>query len=145
MNESKKQKGAGTLASVNLRTIQRLLLLILVILCVCPVVAFGQNASRPRRVLVLYWYDRAFTATGRWEETFEAALQAGSGDEIEYYPEFLQSNKFPGEQQSQALHRYLKQKYAERPIDVVVAQLDAPLDFLLKYRNDLFPHVPIVF
>ena len=145
MNESNKQKGAGTLASVNLRTIQRVLLLIWVILCVCPVVAFGQNASRPRRVLVLYWYDRAFTATGRWEETFEAALQAGSGDGIEYYPEFLQSNKFPGEQQSQALHDYLKQKYAERPIDVVVAQLDAPLDFLLKYRNDLFPHVPIVF
>jgi PAS domain S-box-containing protein len=96
-------------------------------------------------VLVLYWYDRAFSSTSRWEETFETALQAGSNERIEYYPEFLQSDKFPGEQQSQALHDYLKQKYAARPIDVVVAQLEAPLDFFLKYRHDLFPDVPIVF
>ena len=145
MDESNKQKGAETLAAVNLTTTQRTLVLILVVLCVCPAVTFGQSAPRTKRVLVLYWYDRSFSSTSRWEDTFETALQAGSKDPIEYYPEFLQSNKFPGEQQSQALHDYLKQKYASRPIDVVVAQLEAPLDFLLKYRNDLFPKVPIVF
>ena len=130
---------------MNFNTIQRVLLLILVILCVCPVVTFGQNATRPKRVLVLYWYDREFFGTGRWEDSFQAALQAGSGADIEYYPEYLQSNKFPGEQQSEALHDYLLQKYADRPIDVVLAQSQASLDFLLQYRHDLFRQVPIVF
>jgi PAS domain S-box-containing protein len=120
-------------------------LLLWVILCVSPTVTFGQHAQRPKRVLVLYWYDREFGATGRWEQSFQTALEAGSSSGIEYYPEYLQSNKFPGEQQSRALHDYLLQKYADRPIDVVVAQSEASLDFLLQYRNDLFPQVPIVF
>jgi len=124
---------------------RNLLIFAILLFCVCSVVTFGQSAPRPRRVLVLYWYDRAFSSTSRWEETFKVALQAGAKEPIEYYPEFLQSDKFPGEQQSNALHDYLKQKYATRQIDVVVAQLEAPLDFLLKYRNDLFPKVPIVF
>src|SRR5262249_38955520 len=34
---------------------------------------------------------------------------------------------------------------ANRTIDVVVANSDASLDFLLKYRYDLFPNAPIVF
>jgi len=38
----------------------------------------------------------------------------------------------------------LKQKYADRQIDVLVASSDASLDFLLKYE-DLFPSVPIVY
>src|SRR5262249_1815926 len=38
-----------------------------------------------------------------------------------------------------------RRKYAQRPIDVVVADADAPLRFLLKYRNELFPQTPIVF
>ena len=36
----------------------------------------------------------------------------------------------------------LRQKYAGRTIDVVVASASPPLDFLLKYRSDLFPHTP---
>ncbi|HEX3142607.1 MAG TPA: ABC transporter substrate binding protein, partial [Pyrinomonadaceae bacterium] len=64
---------------------------------------------------------------------------------IEYYPEYLESNRFPGDDQEAVLHAYLKQKYARRHIDVVVAGSDTPLQFLLKYRDDLFPNTPIVF
>ena len=39
----------------------------------------------------------------------------------------------------------MRQKYANRAIDVIVTSASAPLDFLLKYRGDLFPHTPIVF
>lgn len=64
---------------------------------------------------------------------------------VDYYPEYLESNRFPTEAHSLALRDYLRQKYAGRPIDVVVAVTDASLDFLLKYRGDLFPGSPIVF
>src|SRR6185295_1826337 len=124
---------------MSLRTIRKVLLLLWVILCVSPTVTLGQNAPRPKRVLVLYWYDRTFSGTGRWEQSFQAALETGSGNGIEYYPEFLQSNKFPGSEQSQALHDYLQRKYADRQIDVLVTELQASLDFVAKHRNDLFP------
>jgi PAS domain S-box-containing protein len=39
----------------------------------------------------------------------------------------------------------MRQKYAARTIDVVVTNASPPLDFLFKYRADLFPHTPIVF
>lgn len=127
------------------RTIRTALLLFWVVLSLWTTTTPGQDQQRPKRVMVLYWYDREFPGTGRGEQLFYAALQAGSDGGIEYYPEFLQLDKFPGEQQTQALHDYLQQKYVDRPIDVVVAQSQASLDFLLKYRNDLFPKVPIVF
>src|SRR4029077_16378251 len=53
--------------------------------------------------------------------------------------------RFPGEAQAVVLRDYLLRKYADRNIDVVVATSDPSLDFLTKYRSDLFPHSPIVF
>jgi signal transduction histidine kinase len=106
-------------------------------------VATAQNAT-PKRVVVLYWYDKDYPGHARWDENFRPALQ-NSPTTIEYYPEYLEANRFPGEQQSEALRDYLRKKYSDRKIDVVVAQSEASFTFLLKNRNDLFPHVPLVF
>jgi signal transduction histidine kinase len=99
----------------------------------------------PKRVLVLYWYDKEYPGHVKWDESFRAALQQAPPGTIEYSPEYLEANRFPGEMQSEALHAFLKQKYARRPIDIVVAQSEVSLYFLIKYSNDLFPNVPIVF
>jgi PAS domain S-box-containing protein len=108
-------------------------------------IANAQPPARPKRVVVLYWYDREFTGTSRWDQSFRAALQANASEAIECYSEYLEVNRFSGEQQSQALHDYLRRKYADHPIDVVVAQSQTSLDYLLKYRDDLFPNIPVVF
>jgi signal transduction histidine kinase/ABC-type uncharacterized transport system substrate-binding protein len=105
----------------------------------------AQQTGAPRRVVVLYWYDKDFPGHVRWEQSFKAALRRAPEGNIEYYPEFLEANRFPELTQSQAQHDYLKQKYADRPIDVVVAQSEVALNFLIKYRADLFTRVPIVF
>jgi PAS domain S-box-containing protein len=96
-------------------------------------------------VLVLYWYNKDYPWNVNFERSFQAALRSAGSGAFEYYPEYLESNRFPGENQSLFLHDYLRQKYADRNIDVVVANSDASLDFLLKYRDDLFPNTPIVF
>ena len=108
-------------------------------------VAGVQQAIAPKRVLVLYWYSRDYQADVSFEQMFQAVLETAPAGTVEYYPEYLESNRFPGENQSQLLRDYLQRKYADRTIDVVVAVTDAPLNFLLKYRNDLFPNAPIVF
>src|SRR6185312_8048516 len=63
----------------------------------------------------------------------------------ELFSEYLDSTRFPGEQQTELLHDYLRQKYAGQKIDAVVATPDPALDFLLKHRSDLFSDSPIVF
>jgi formate hydrogenlyase transcriptional activator len=127
-----------------LKITRLLLLLVLFALSWLPLETHAQQATAPRRVLVLYWYDKGFSGHVAWDQSFQAILKS-TPDNIEYYPEYLEANRFPGENQSQVLHDYLLKKYADRTIDVVVAQSDASLGFLLKYRNDLFRNVPIVF
>lgn len=106
---------------------------------------YAQEASRPKRVVALYWYDKNYAGHVIWEQSFKPALRPAPEGNIEYYPEYLEANRFPGENQPRVLYNYLKQKYANLPIDVVVAQSDASLNFLAKYKDDLFPNVPIVF
>jgi signal transduction histidine kinase len=108
-------------------------------------VLLAQQSGSPKRVVVLYWYDKNYPGHVRWDQGFKPALEQGAEGSIEYYPEYLEANRFPGENQSQILHDYLKDKYAGRPIDVVVAQSEVSLTFLARYRNDLFPNVPVVF
>jgi len=105
----------------------------------------AQQTPTIKRVVVLYWYDKDFPGHVRWEQSFKSALRATPEQTIEYYPEFLEANRFPELSQSETLHAYLKQKYADRSIDVVVAQSELALKFLRKYRDDLFVKVPIVF
>src|SRR5215467_1834982 len=109
-----------------------------------PAAARPQQSVMPRRVLVLYWYNKDYSWNVDFDRAFQTSLQSARAGPFEYYPEYLESNRFPGENQSLLLHDYLRQKYADRKIDVVVANSDTSLDFLLKYRDDLFPNAPIV-
>ena len=43
------------------------------------------------------------------------------------------------------LRSYLRDKFRDRPIGVVVAQGSSSLDFVLRSRAELWPGVPVVF
>ena len=120
-------------------------LLLLSLVCLSPLGVQGQQLVRPLRVLVLYWDEQNHPANVDFESHFQAAMRLAARRPIEFYSEFLESTRFPGESQSKLLHDYLRQKYADFPIDVVVPNASAPLDFLFRYRKDFLPHTPIVF
>ena len=103
-----------------------------------------QNAA-PKRVLVVYWGNNYVPANTVFDQNFQTALQSASAKTVEIYSEFLDFDRFPGEDQSRLLLDYLRRKYADRTIDVVIACGDRALDFLLGYRDTLFATVPIVF
>src|SRR5436190_17550 len=97
----------------------------------------------PKRVLVLYWGNKDFPGNIKFDETFKAQLDLVARD-AEYYPEYMETTRFPGADQT-FFRDYLKQKYAGRNIDVVVATADIPWKFFIQYRADLFPNAPIIF
>jgi PAS domain S-box-containing protein len=105
----------------------------------------AQPAPTPKRILVLYWYNKDWPSNAAFGQSFQTVLRRVPPGSVEYYAESLESDRFPGENQAQLLRDYLRQKYADRRIDVVVAVSDAALDFFLRYRRDLFPQAPIVF
>src|SRR5262252_5293619 len=132
-------------ARLRLRIIRTAALLFWVVVLMAPSVARAQQSAAPKRVLVLYWYGKDFPANVRFDQSFQAALQSAPDGTVEYYPEYFESDRFPGESQAQGLCDYLRRKYADRTIDVVVAAGMPPLEFLLKNRHDLFTKTPIVF
>jgi PAS domain S-box-containing protein len=108
-------------------------------------IARAQQSAAPKGVLVLDWYNKDQPWNVKFDPSFQSSLQSLSAGTVECYFEYLESNRFPGEKQSLYLRDYLRQKYADHRIDVVVANSDASLDFLLKYRDSLFTQTPIVF
>jgi PAS domain S-box-containing protein len=108
--------------------------------------AVPAQSDNTKRILVLYWYSRDWPSNVTVEKNvLDVFNSVGPPGSIEYYPEYLETNRFPGDDQESILHDYLKQKYAHKHIDAIIASPDTPLRFLLKYRNDIFPNVPVVF
>jgi signal transduction histidine kinase len=92
--------------------------------------------------MALYWYGKDFVSNVEFDRGLRAAFQT---TRTEYHAEYYEPNQFPGDRQAMALRDYLRQKYSDRKMDVVIAMSVPAADFLLKYRDDIFPNVPIVF
>jgi hypothetical protein len=107
------------------------------------VAAHGQEPP-PIRIMSLYWADPEVYDNAHFEPAVRAALQAGSERRVEYYSEYLDTNRFSNDKQVEVFRDYLRGKYAGRRIDVIIAQPQS-LMFLLKYRAGLFPQTPILF
>ena len=103
------------------------------------------SASMPlRRVLVLYSDERLLPANIIADEAIRATFAGDARNHIEFYSEFLDVSRFPGEAEQQRQRDFLRDKYQKRPPDLVIAGGDPALEFLLKYRTTLFSGVPIV-
>lgn len=74
----------------------------------------------------------------------QVLTDAGLGP-IEFYSEGLDSYRFRSEGYERELAPFLSRKYAERDPVLVFALTDMALDFLIRYRNDLWPHAAVVF
>jgi signal transduction histidine kinase len=121
---------------------QRSICIALLLLLITSV-ASAQDASK--KVLVLYWESKDFVGNISFDKGFQLGLFSDPSSKVELFSEYLDTTRFPGEHQSELLHDYLREKYKNQKIDVVVATPDPALDFLLKNRNDLFPNSPVVF
>ena len=117
-------------------------LLLLLVTLLAPVVSAQEQT---KKVLVLYWESKDFVGNISFDKGFQTGLFADPSSKWELFSEYLDTTRFPGERQSELLHDYLREKYKNQKIDVVVATPDPALTFLLKYRTDLFSNSPIVF
>src|SRR5215813_5818054 len=118
---------------------------LLAVSCCLSIAQAQQPSSQTKGIFVLDWYNKDHPWNIRFDQSFRSVLQTSRNDPVEFYVEYLETNRFPGENQSLLFRNYLREKYADHRIDVVVANSDASLDFLQKYRDTLFRAAPIVF
>jgi len=112
-------------------------------LSVCPG-ASGQQVP-VRTVLALYLGEEEFPTNPVTQQALREALTSRPDIPVEYFGEFLESERFSPEIASESLREYIRTKYRGRRIDLVIAMTDQVVQFALDNRQELFPDAPIVF
>lgn len=106
-----------------------------------PYVASAQEPARPKGVLTLYWNGRDNPTNATFDKSIQEALGSAPAGSIEYYPEYLDGDRFTEE----SMRDSLRQKYGDNRIGAIITLSKPSLNFLLKYRKDIFTNTPIVF
>src|SRR5262245_50919553 len=101
--------------------------------------------SLPRSVLILDQSDADSAWYAVLSPAFRSVLNAGSKDPVSVHSEHLDLSRFPGQRHEQLMQAYLRDKFRDRPIGVVVAQGSGALEFVMRSRAELWPGVPVVF
>jgi signal transduction histidine kinase len=100
---------------------------------------------RTRSILVL---DQSEATGPFYYQVFSglrARVSADTRSHTTLYAENLDLSRFDGPAYAESLRRHLREKYRDRPIGVVVALGTAVLELVLRWREELWPGVPIVF
>jgi PAS domain S-box-containing protein len=101
--------------------------------------------AAPRRVLLLYPFDNTQPAAVNAGAAVRKRLLDGSPSKIDIVTEFLDLARFPREADELRTARYLADKHAGAPPDIIMPLNSEALRFATKYREMIAPNVPIVF
>jgi PAS domain S-box-containing protein len=101
-------------------------------------------AMAAQSVLVLHSYHQG----NEWRTSIGQAMESVLREnvpEAELFIEEMDSKRHPPETIFPIFKQFLADKYAARRFDVILCSDDNALDFLLAFRDELFPGVPVVF
>ena len=118
------------------------------LVCVALAVWIGGvlPASSATRHIVLLFDERVeLPGLAALAAEFVQTLASNSSDHIETYRETMDISRFDSDSYRTLLKDYLREKYANKKIDVAVATFGPSLEFLLKHGDAIFPGTPIVF
>jgi hypothetical protein len=69
----------------------------------------------------------------------------GHDEQINFWIEHMDSERFSDHAYMENLHHLLRNKYADKRLDVVIANGNNAIDFLVHNRDQVFHSVPVVF
>jgi signal transduction histidine kinase len=101
-------------------------------------------AAEAGQVLVLYPNSRVLISNVEFDSGLRQTINTNPRQPAAVFSEFLDEPEFGGDQYELTMSAYLRDKYADRPLDAVLIVGDTALKFIVRYRDRLFPAVPIV-
>ena len=105
----------------------------------------AEDAQAPLRVLILFDEGPDLAGLELIEKSFESTLLAGTTQRIEFYHEYLDASRFQEAEHHVLFADFLRMKYAEVRLDVIVPIIHTRIDLTANIPRELFPDVPIVF
>lgn len=105
---------------------------------------FSNTVKSHYKILVLHSYHHGYEWTDSIQKGIESTF-AKLGKEITVYTEYMDSFKINNAAVERKLAEIYKLKYSFIDFDLIICSDNFALDFLEKYRNDLFPDIPIFF
>ncbi|SHJ27197.1 ABC transporter substrate binding protein [Halodesulfovibrio aestuarii] len=108
-----------------------------------PTVATAASTHTPT-VLVLNSYHMGYL----WGESVLQGIRDGleqASTPIKVHYEFMDTKRYSPTEIFPILHTLYSTKYKNTKFDVIIASDNNALDFLVRYRNQLFPGVPVTF
>ena len=106
---------------------------------------YSAEATRTQTVLIIDDSDPDAPFSRELRAQIHSTLDAEVPAGYAVYTEFLNSGHFNEPSYDAALHAYIKEKFRTHGISAIISVGSAALDFSLRLRFDLWPHVPIVF
>ena len=127
-------------------TAVRLVLRIAILLTagLSPVASWAADPL-PRSILILDQSDKDSAWYAAFSPAFRSTLNAASPAPIAIYTEHLDLARFRSTQHDEVLRSYLRDKFRDRPIGVLLAQGSSALEFVMRSRAELWPAVPVIF
>ncbi len=104
--------------------------------------AFADTKEDEKRVLFISSYSYAWDTVQIQIE----GIKEGIGEDIVLDYEFMDTKRFPDEESLNMFYEGLKYRLKRlEPYDAVILGDDAALNFAIKYREELFKEIPIIF
>ncbi|MFY9568223.1 MAG: ABC transporter substrate binding protein [Acetivibrionales bacterium] len=105
---------------------------------------FAVRSEGTDSVLVLHSYDQGLAWTNRQNEGI-VNIFGDSEASYRIYVEYMDWRNHPEDENLEQLREYLRYKYMNRNIAVVIATGDVALQFALDNRTELFSDAPVIF
>jgi PAS domain S-box-containing protein len=118
---------------------------------VLAALAAGQSAAAAPpdapKLVVVFYPNESDRAPGLIlaDHAIRSTFSAEAPWRVEVRNEYVDASRLRDPDFKQAQVSFLRQKYAGRKVDLVMAGLSSGLDFVLDHREQLFPGVPVVY
>jgi PAS domain S-box-containing protein len=120
-------------------------LLLLWAILACSQLGLASTGNDQKKVLVIYSSREDAPYTALIETACRKTLSDGLAGRLDYYPEYVDLGRFSSLEYQEVLRDFLRRKYSGRGLDVIIAEGNAPLEFISRYGAEIFPGVPLVF
>ncbi len=117
---------------------------LLVFFTIAAAAPFPQTVDQNKHVLIINSYHKGYPWTDNTLAGIESILKDGKRN-IELHVEFMDSKRVVDKNYFYRLFLYYRSKFDQVKFDLVLVSDNDAFNFVLKYRDALFPKIPIVF
>jgi hypothetical protein len=128
-----------------IRYIRKLIIISLGSLLLIVTLASGQQAKETKRILILFEGLKDLPAYVFTEEGMRVSLEQSINFQFEYFIEYMDYYRFKNASYQENLLELYRIKYADKKIDLFIANGDHTMEFAVAHSDEIFPQTPVFF